>query len=411
MASPAPTPASPSPSSATINIRETPAVVECIAQAADGRTNAETATPCYLSLSSKSSPVTFYLYFDPSSNVAFFRLRTTISVRDSSADKIQTTVFVFIYPEHVTSLVHDQSSELPPEVTAVAFKKHSGCRTACLRFSLSKPPSLVAPLHVPLAPRSPKDVQVLRSLQTLASATSLAVHFAHEALPVPELLSRLCNAAAAKALKSSIEHGDLSRLYGGQGGKVVEVNQDWPVSCADDENETAALETSARSPPSYDELAPGPPPPLHQGRSLKRPRTRSGYSEGGLEPPDMLGICRRVVTEQMALIRGDLRAEIRREVKAQLGELESGLMERVDQRLEEQIADVRGELSGLIDSNDDRIDEVERHMDDLIDDGIDDRVAGIKIDMMDFVKGEMANVEDTIIKHFEDGRISLQFER
>lgn len=50
-------------------------------------------------------------------------------------------------------------------------------------------------------------------------------------------------------------------------------------------------------------------------------------------------------------------------------------------------------------------------MDDLIDEGIEDRVLGVKIDMQDFAKGEIANVEDTIMKHFEDGRISLQFKR
>lgn len=411
MASPAPTPTSSSPT--TINIRDTPAVVECTAQAVDGRarTDADTANPCYLALSSNSSPITFNIFFDSSSRAAFFRLRATILVRDSSKDKIQTSVSLFIYPEHVTSLVHNPSSTLSPEVAAVASKL-SGCRTTCLRFTLSKPSSLIAPIHIPLAPRSKKDAQVLRSLQMLANTTALTVHFAHEALPTSELVSQVCNAAAANALKSSINHSDLSQLYGGQGGRVIgDGLQSWPVPCAKDEQETAALETSAESPPPYNDLVPNPPPPPHSTRSLKRPRTSSGSSEGELDSPDLLGICRKAVAEQMALMRGDLRAEIRREVKAQLGELEDGLMERVDRRLENHIAELREDFSGQIDSTDGRVDEVERHMDDLIDEGIEDRVLGVKIDMQDFVKNEMANVEDTIIKHFEDGRISLQFER
>lgn len=333
-------------------------------------------------------------------------------VHDSSRDKIQIPAFLFIYPENVASLVHDQSSTLSPEVAAAASKKLSGRRTTCLRFDLSKPASLVAPIQMPLAPRSKKDAQVLRSLQMLSNATALAVHFSHEVLSTSELILLVCNAAATNTLKSSVNHGDLSQLYGGQGGKVIEDRfQDWPVPFVKDEQETNALETSAESPPSYDELVPKPPPPLEPARSLKRPRTSSGYAEGELVPQDVMGICRKAVAEQMALIRGGLRDDIRREVKAQLGELENGLMERIDKRLEEQITELREDLTEQTDRTEDRIDEVERHMDDLIDEGIEDRVLGVKIDMRDFVKDEMANVEDKIIKHFEDGRISLQFER
>lgn len=74
-------------------------------------------------------------------------------------------------------------------------------------------------------------------------------------------------------------------------------------------------------------------------------RTSSGYAEGGLVPPDVMGICRKAVAEQMALIRGGIRNEIRREVKAQLGELEHGLMERLDKRLEEQMIELREDLT------------------------------------------------------------------
>lgn len=408
----APAPMSPSPT--LINIRETSAVVEGIAQDVDGRAqaDADAATPCYLGLSSNASPITFSLYFDSSSNIAFFKIKATISVRDLSRGKNQTAISLFIYPEDVVSLVHDQSNTSSPEVAAVASKKLSDCRTTCLRFTLSKPASLIAPLHIPLAPKSRKDAQVLRSLHMLANTIALSVHFAHEALPTSELMARVCDAATKKTLKSSINHGDLTQLYGGQGGKVIDVDpQNWPVVRVRDEQETAVSETSAESPPSYDELVSHSLPPPQPARSSKRPRASLGYSEGGLESPDMMNICRKAVAEQIALLRGGLRAEIRREVKAQLGELEDGLMERVDQRLEDQISELREDLSGQVDSTDDRVDEVERHMDDLIDERIEDRVLGVKIDMQDFVKDEMANVEDTIIKHFEDGRISLQFER
>ncbi|KUI58377.1 hypothetical protein VP1G_05673 [Cytospora mali] len=404
--------AAPAPASSslptTINIRETPAVAEWTAQVVDGQ-DADATTPCQLARSSNSSPIIFSLFFDPCSNAAFFKLRTTVLVRDSSRNKIQTSLLLFIYPEHVASLMHDQSSTLSPEFTATDFNKLSGCRTTCLRFTLNKPASLIAPLHVPIAPRSKKDVQVLRSLQMLASTTTLAIHFAYDALPASGLISLVCDAAAKNALKPSFKHGDLSQLYGGRGGKVIEDFQDWPVPVAKDEKETAAPETT-ESPPSYDELAPDPALP-GPARSLKRRRSSSGYAEGATDPPDVLAICRKAMTEQMILIRGEIRDEIRREVKAQLGELENGIIERVDKRLEEQISELREDLTGQVDGTEERMDEIERHMDDLIDEGIEDRVLGVKLDMQDFVKDEIVNVEDTIIKHFEDGRISLQFER
>ncbi|KUI70934.1 hypothetical protein VM1G_05861 [Cytospora mali] len=406
MAAPAPAPSSPLPT--TINIRETPAVAEWTAQVVDGQ-DADATTHCHLARSSNSSLITFSLFFDPSSNAAHFKLRATIFVHDSSRDKTPTSVFLFIYPEHVASLVHDQLSTLPPEFTATAPNKLSDCRTTCLRFTLNKPASLIAPLHLPIAPRSKKDVQVLRSLQILASTTTLAVYFAYDALPASGLISLVCDAAAKNALKPSLNLGDLSQLYGGQGGKAIEDFQDWPVPVAKGEKKTAAPET-VESPPSYDELGPGPALP-GPARSLKRRRSNLGYADGATDPPDVLAICRKAMTEQMTLIRGEIRDEIRREVKAQLGELENGIMKRVDKRLEEQISELRVDLTGQIDGTEERMDEIERHMDDHIDEEIEDMVLGVKLDMQDFVKDEIANVEDTIIKHFEDGKISLQFER
>lgn len=49
-------------------------------------------------------------------------------------------------------------------------------------------------------------------------------------------------------------------------------------------------------------------------------------------------------------------------------------------------------------------------MDNLIEEGIEDRVLGVELEMQEFVEDEIAEVKDKIIKHFEDGRVTLQFE-
>ncbi|KAK7732485.1 hypothetical protein SLS53_008490 [Cytospora paraplurivora] len=269
-----------------------------------------------------------------------------------------------------------------------------------------------------------KDAQVLRSLTMLANTTAIAVQFAHEALPMSGLMALVCAASAKNALKSSLNHGDLSQLYGGQGGKVLEEGfQDWPVPSAEGENEMAAPEASAGSPPSYDGLYSNPTSSPRPAQSLKRPRAYSGCFDGDADRPDVLSICKKLVVEHMAHLRGELRDElrdelrgelrdeIRGEIKTQIEEQNKGLIERVDRRVDEQIAQLRDDVTWQVDKTEERMDEVERHMDNLIDEGIEDRVLGVKLEMQEYVKDEMAEVEDKIIKHFEDGRVTLQFER
>lgn len=48
--------------------------------------------------------------------------------------------------------------------------------------------------------------------------------------------------------------------------------------------------------------------------------------------PDVLSICRQLVVEHMAQLRGELRDEMRGEVKTQIEEQSKGLLERVDKR-------------------------------------------------------------------------------
>lgn len=54
-------------------------------------------------------------------------------------------------------------------------------------------------------------------------------------------MQSFCEAASGQTLKSITWHADLGSLYGGKGGRII--NQ------------------VADSPPSYDELDPGPPSP------------------------------------------------------------------------------------------------------------------------------------------------------
>lgn len=441
------------PSPTTINIRDTPSVVEWVDAETDGDAEAETETetcPCHLARASNSSPITFSLFFDPSSNAAFFKLRVTVLVRGPGPgpprDKTQFPVYLFIYPDSVLSITHSEPSTLSPAaVSAAPSRLSSGCRTACLRFTLSRPAPVVAPLQPPLAPRSRRDTQVLRSLRMLTSTTAIDIHLASDALPPPRLVSLVCGAASASALKPSLNHGDLSQLYGGRGGRVVDERlwdslllllpppaEHVPEAAASASASASAATAAAahethetpttpgeESPPRYDELVPQPPAVAPRtGPSSKRPRTGSRSPEGsgggggigGMDNlADVTSICNKAVAEQMARVRAELRDDIRSEVRSQLSGLEERLMERADRRLGELVAELRDDLAGQIDATDGRIDEMEGRLEGFIDQEIEDRALGVKIDMEDFVKDEMAIVQDTVIKYIEDGSVSLLF--
>lgn len=229
-------------SSESINVSATPAVVELTGP--DGATQ-------FLSHSDPQSPLTFDIHFDASSNTAFFKLRVTVVL--NALPHTQTSVYLFIPPERVLSLAHDESSSTPEEV-----RKKLSTDTTCLRFRLNRPAVRVVPL-VRLAPKKKVYGDALDCVRGLAKETTLVIYLSHRVLSKTRLRA-LCNAASSSGLlKSSVRHADITRLYGGKGGQAIE--EPGPDLGAVD----------VEGPPSYTEMGPAPPPPpfVTKGKELR----------------------------------------------------------------------------------------------------------------------------------------------
>lgn len=185
-----------------------------------------------------------------SSNTAFIKLRATVALKAPAPAK--TSIFVFVHPERIRAIVLDESPEPPPQ----EIVKKLGQNTYCLRFTLDRPAALVGPAGPePIAPKNKSSGETLNQLWSLARETTFAVYLPAKVVTKARLLS-LCEAASGHGLKSIAWQADMTCLYGGKGGRLI----------------NDAPEAPSANPPSYDELEPGPPlPPTKHGKPCVPP--------------------------------------------------------------------------------------------------------------------------------------------
>lgn len=352
-----------------------------------------------------SRPITyiscaFRLFFEPFSNTAFFRLRLLLVPKDN------LFIYIYIYPEQVDSLSHDQSTSKNADLARLCGRS-SAPGTTCLRLRLRTPGSIIGPLDWPMLLRK-ADASVLGHIQYLASQTALVVHIPQGALSGAQIRS-LCVAVSSGLLTTSADHAAFSRLYDGRGCRVI---QDFSATTTHESDESGA------GPPSYDEVAgPSQPPPEPQSESgqpapSKKRRLASPSPEAEADAEANVAVAERSVflRDQMRVyiegICGEMlsqrQAEFRNEVFAELGMMETRINANVNERMDSLKDDIVGRVEDGLEQAVSRDD---------LEDVIDDRVAGIKIEMEDFVKDEMRAVEDKMLDHFENGTWYGSFRR
>lgn len=89
--------------------------------------------------------------------------------------------------------------------------------------------------------------------------------------------------------------------------------------------------------------------------------------------------------------------QLRASLSEDLRRLRADMMEHVDQRL--------SDLEGVIPSVEDIDEQVSAHVasfEDLIEVKVDDHVAGIKLELEEFVDGEIASAEDRVLRRVRD---------
>lgn len=331
-------------------------------------------------------------------NTAFIKLRAGIALKTPAPAK--TTIFLFVHPERIRTLILD---ETPESTSQDAVKKKLGQNTYCLRFILERPGALVGPASAEnIIPKNKSSGELIHHLRSLARETKFAVYLPAKVVTKARLLS-LCEAASSDGLKSIPWQADMTCLYGGKGGRLIEDNSEDPSA----------------NPPSYDELEPGPPmPPTSHGkpcaiflRTLQRAHDSVGSSSqgpskkrrresGGSDAPPtdmstMEAMCRKIMYE--------MKAELKQDMSDRLQQLETTIMERLEERLAEESARIEEHV-------DQQLLEVREETTDEIGSRIEDEYYGVRVRLEDFVKDEVQDAEERIIHHIESSAtVSLQF--
>lgn len=317
-----------------------------------------------------------------STNTAFIKLRATVMLKTPASLPSKTSMFLFIHPERIQTVALDESSE---STSQEAVKKKLGQDTYCLRFTLDRPAALIGPTNPEnITPKNKSSGETLHHLRSLAREPGFSVYLPAKVVTKARLHS-LCEAASCHGLKSIAWQADMTSLYGGRGGRLIE---DGP-------------EAASANPPSYDELEPGPPmPPTSQGSisqgSSKKRRRESGDSNA--QPADlsvMEAMCRKIM--------GEMKAELKQDMSDRLQQLETKIMERIEQRLAEESARIEEHV-------DQQLLEVREETTDEIGTRIEDEYYGVRLRLEEFVKDEVQDAEERIIHHIESSAtVSLQF--
>lgn len=261
-----------------IEVSKAPAVVSWMGE--DGQPRFLSHTPL------DHNHVTLDIQFNAESHTAFFKITANIAFKGK---RNKSNTFLFVYPERIRSLaVVDEDDD------SVFAQNRLGTSTYSLRFTLATPCALVVPQDG-LIPKDNAARSTLESLQDLAGKTSFQVNIPCKILPKDRLVA-LCDAASSSGRLTTMPGiENLTKLYGGKGGRVIEFEQaeksemlsteemvdtqPWVASQSphdksqgDAQNSKTRPHDTVESPPSYDELGLGhsPPsrPPIKKRRRL-----------------------------------------------------------------------------------------------------------------------------------------------
>lgn len=385
------------------------------------------------------SEVTFDARRLDATDDAFFKLRSAVMLKATAPTKIP--FFVLIHPERIKLLEVIETDAAEPGVASHGEEagKRLGTHTVCLRFVLTRPPDLVGPKQSDLTPKNKASGIVLDLLRSLAHHESFAIHFPRNVLSQARLAS-LCKAATSGVLTTIGRQADLTSLYRGKGGQIITEPEPFGETC-----------TGTNSPPSYDELGPGPPPaPLHKlgGQhfnlamlhaallsskcgsltitatepSKKRRRSSSGdVTSSKIDPLDVERMCRKMmeeqrnevlklVEEQQSKLYDRLIADLKPYIGQELQKLEHRILDHVEERsgkvAEEQDAVLEQRLEEV---QDDINDTIESRVHD-VDEKVEDEFFGLRVRLEEFIEEEMAQAEERMVEHLQNSAsISLQF--
>ncbi|KKY27421.1 hypothetical protein UCDDS831_g00823 [Diplodia seriata] len=355
--------------------------------------------------------LTLEIRFGEAESAAFFKLRTSVALKACAK---KTNVLAFILPDRIFSLHGEADPDLDTTIVPATVRRGLTHAKACfpsdpicsLRFTLSKPPVIVIPAATSLAPATTASGDILNALKSFAQATEFTVYFARKQLP-QELLKSLCTLAHDGGLKPIARQLDLTGLYRGHGGEMIEG--------ADMHIPTPGVE----SPPSYDELAlPSPPPPPISGKNAKGRAPDSPTPRPVAKKPKLAASSTKDVDaqqqQQQRKVPEDqvesgaesppsaldtFRHELRQEMRERLTQLEEKLEARIDATAEE----LRREAG-------DDMDNLRHETDEATDARIDDQMLAVRDELREHMRDELRDVEERLRDRLCSASLSLNFD-
>ncbi|KAF4311320.1 hypothetical protein GTA08_BOTSDO13158 [Botryosphaeria dothidea] len=343
-------------------------------------------------------PITFSIVINTLRKIAAFRARVSISLKPS---RHKVSLYPIITPDRIASI---RPASIPEHATSALRAE-----AARLRFQLSEPGVAVVPSRLELVPKNKESGDALEMFESMARAADVTVYLPRATLSSARL-DLLCRVSHDWAPAPSLS--DVATLYLGQGGKVL--SQAGP---------STANPPGAESPPSYDELAPTPPPgaPLSPITKKRRLDDETAASQTSA----IEDTCRRIFEEQreelarnmeaalrqqlheemrqgkqkqLELLRGELDAKIAQSKEEMKKELETSILATLDERLDGKLERLRDELYKELEqvkdeAYDDKQDAIHQ-ADELIHFRLDERITDVKVELTDWADEEVRRIEE-----------------
>lgn len=274
-----------------------------------------------------SDHVNLDMYSDASTNTAMFKLHCDVRFKGTKGNKSNKihTVYLFIYPETIRTLTLKSNVDL----LAPSYS---------LQFSLTRPPSLIVPANNVLQCK-PQIKGLFGLMHSLAEVTAFTIQLNHSLMTMPILppLERIVHlfSAPTDRPRSNVRYASIATLYGGRGGKILDVKAAAARSGEADEAEDTCL-------PAYTASA-------SSQASLKRQRKDSSPSRPRSPAPH----------ERMLLLLESMYTSISR-MESRLDSME-GRLDSMEGRLHGMVGHF-GQLDNRLDGMESRFEELESNV-------------------------------------------------
>ncbi|KAG8159884.1 hypothetical protein KVR01_010521 [Diaporthe batatas] len=361
-----------------------------------------------------ASPVSLDLEFNPTAKTTFLRLRIGAQVhRDSNK---QTPLYLHIGPDDINTLacpdsIQDQTNQDQPTSAHTSFD-----------VRLRRPVALIGP-PFRLRPSNKARVNVINHARALAARRDFSIRI-QDGLLSESQYKAICTAVYHEY--SSTGRLDLASLYGGLGGKQL---------VARDPDGTSTPDDGIEAPPSYDEVE-GPPPmaPLFHasdpGPSSKKRRLSSPAADPTASLLAVEDICRKLMAEQQAKTEQSLRAledrltahldsryerlreedeQARDKLSAELNSRFGELRTQVD-GLKQQVGEHNGIMAEELEKLSEEIQVVSDDIESRVDLRVEDAAAGFRLELEDFIRDELRDVEAAVRGSLRRANVSIEFE-